>query len=324
MNRIKTKIALSLGTLALLAALAGPAQAQSGAGRVVFSGGKVEHCRMGACPRFDLVRSTTPHGGRRRVLAKVRSVVDMSATEDGRIAVLSKNVAGGGSNSNAFTQIYLISRSGKRSEVFPERLQGFNATAISISADGKLLALAGRSTDFTAGPSKIWIVRSNGTGMHEITSGPGTDETPAFSPDGTQVVFSRTLGAVSRKSELYSVSVTGGDPTRLTFNGIEDVNPVFSPDGLQIAFGQIPRGSQNRIEVMRFNGTGLRPVAGTGAEYPDPDYSPNGRNLVFAGEVRRAPEYMSALYTVRATGGERKLVAGTVGSPAFAQWTLRP
>lgn len=325
MHTVKSLIAVSLGILALTVP-AGPAQAAGGqAGQIAFVGGKVEQCsKMGACPRFDLVRSISPQGGGGRVLAKVRSVVDMSATEDGRIAVLSKNIAGGGANSNAFTQVYIVTPSGKRKQVFRQRLQAFSATDLSISADGKLLVLAGRYTEGPSEPSKIWIVRSNGTGMRELTPGPGIDEAPAFSPDGKQVVFSRTLRAISRKSELYVVNTNGGELTRLTLNGVEDVNPVFSPDGSQIAFGQDVPGSQNRIAAMRANGVGARTVTATGGVYPDPDFSPNGRNLVFVGEMPRAKGYATALYTVRASGGGRKLVSSGFEAPKLARWTLRP
>lgn len=324
MHTVKSLIFLSLGVLALTVT-AGPAQAAgAGPGQIAFAGGKVEHCRIGACPRFDLVRSISPHGGADRVLAKVRSVVDMSATEDGRVAVLSKNIAGGGANSNAFTQIYIVTPSGKRRQVFRQRLQAFSATDLSISADGKLLVLAGRRTEGPSEPSKVWIVRANGTGMRELTTGPGIDEAPSISPDGKRVVFSRTLRAISRSSELYSVGVNGGEPTRLTFNGVEDVNPVFSPDGAWIAFGQDVRGSRNRIVVMASNGAGPRTVTGTGGAYPAPDFSPNGRNLAFVGEIPRAKGYATAIYTVRVAGGGRKLASAKLEAPKFAQWTLRP
>ena len=205
---------------------------------VVFVAGKANHCKMGACKNFDLVRSVGPHGGPGRVLAKVRSVVETASTESGTVAVLSKIVAGGGANSNAFSQVYLITPAGKRVEVFPHRLQGFNATGLGISGDGKTIALTGHFSGHYAtvetGPPGIWIARSNGTGLHQITSGPGVDETPAISPNGKRIAFVRTLrdGTKSgRKSELYTVGIEGGEARRLTENTVEDVNPVWSPDG---------------------------------------------------------------------------------------------
>lgn len=237
-----------LGCLTAAGALAsGAGRNGSGPGRIVFIGGKTEHCYMEACKNFDLVRSISPHGGGGRVLAKVRSAVETASTEDGTVAVLSKNVAGGGANANAFTQVYLITPNGKRTAVFRHRLQGFNATGLGISGDGKLLALSGR---YTGGPSesaKIWIVRS--------------------------------------------------------------VNPVFSPDGRSIAFGQDTGTSQNTVDVVRVNGSGLRKVTSTGGTYPDPDYSPNGRNLVFVGEIPHARGYDTAIYTVRTSGAARKLAS---------------
>jgi hypothetical protein len=63
-------------------------------------------------------------------------------------------------------------------------------------------------------------------------------------------------------------------------------------------------------------------VAGTGSAYPDPDFSPNGRNLAFVGEIPRAKGYATAIYTVRASGGGRRLASS--GAPKLAQWVLRP
>lgn len=75
---------------------------------------------------------------------------------------------------------------------------------------------------------------------------------------------------------------------------------------------------------MRADGTGMKTVTGTGSAYPDPDYSPNGRNLAFVGEIPHAKGYSTAIYTVRASGGGRRLASSRFEAPKLAQWTLRP
>jgi hypothetical protein len=341
---IKTKNRFSLNVLAALLALfalaglatssAGAAQQGSGPGQIVFVGGKADHCRMGACNNLDLVRSIGPHGGPGRILAGIRSVTETASTESGTIAVLSKVVAGGGANANAFTQVYLITPAGKRVAVFPHRLQGFNATGLGISGDGRTIALTGRFSghyaDFETDQSKVWIARSNGTGMHEVTSGPGTDEAPALSPNGKQVVFQRILrdgSKAGRKPELYIASTAGGEARRLTENELEDVNPVFSPDGKSIAFGQVSadRHRYGSIAVIRSDGTDLHTVTSAGREYPDPDYSPSGKNIAFIGEIPHAKGgYASAIYTVSTSGTGKALVSSAFEFAALPQWTLRP
>jgi len=317
---------LALAALAGIAATAAPAQAADGPTRIVFTSGKAERCRGDACNRFDVVRSITPHGRGARQLALISSAVETTSTDSGTIAVLSKNVAGGGSNSNAFTNVYLIDPSGKRKAVFRERIEGFKATGLGISGNGRLLVLSARYSELTGtGLSKLFLVRRDGTGLRQLTTGPGNDETPALSADGKRVVFSRTIGS-SRKPDLYSMPTSGGEAVQLTENGLRDVNPVFSPDGRHIAFGQYnQRTHRGTIATIRADGSGLRTVTSTEGEYPDPDYSPNGRNLAFVGEVpHERGLYESALYTVGSSGGGRSLVSSAFEYPELPQWTMRP
>jgi Tol biopolymer transport system component len=329
MHSVRSRTVLVLGVLTLAAFAAAPVQARpsEGPGRIVFVSGKSGRCHQGACRNLDVVRSISPQGGHGRVLAEIRSVTELATSDDGTVAVLSKNIAGGGANSGAFVQIYLIHPSGKRTAVFRQRLQRFNVTGLGISGDGRLLALAGRFTEDPASRSKVWLVRADGTGMRQLTSGAGADEMPTISPDGTQVAFVRTLGdgtPSGRKSELFTVPTAGGEPTRLTENTREDVNPVFSPDGRNIAFGQVSPRNRGTIQTIHADGTTQRRVTSTGLEYPDPDYSSNGRSLVFVAQVPGARSYESALYTVRASGAARQLLTSRLEDPGLPQWTVRP
>ncbi|HSS32137.1 MAG TPA: hypothetical protein VLL27_02520 [Solirubrobacterales bacterium] len=320
----KLLASLLLALIALAGLLATEASA-AGAGQIVFVAGKAKHCKMGACPGYDVVRSISPHGGRGHKVAIIRSVAETASNESGTVAVLSKIVAGGGANASAYTQVYLITPAGKRIAVFRHRLQGFAATGLGISGDGRLLALSGRYEE-AGGSSKVWVVRSNGTGMHQVTTGPGNDEMPALSPDGKRIVFSRTLREkdvpASRKPELWTVDVESGEETRLTENGFEDVNPVFSPDGKTIAFGQVADHNRGAVELIRADGSGERKVTSTGREYPDPDFAPSGRSIAFVGEIPHAKGgYESAIYTVRTSGAGRHLASSRFEFPGLPQWT---
>lgn len=329
MRSVRSRIALALGFLTLAAVLAAPALARpaAGPGRIVFIAGEARHCHMEACRNLDVVRAVSPHGGRGRELTEIRSVTELATSDDGTVAVLSKDVAGGGANAGSFVQIYLIHPDGKRTAVFPHRLQRFDATGLGISGDGRLLALAGRFAEGPSTRSKIWLVRADGTGMRQLTSGEGADEMPSISPDGKSVAFVRTLHddtPSGRKPELYVVPTAGGEAVRLTENTVEDVNPVFSPDGRSIAFGEVSGGNRGSVQVIRTDGSGQRTVTSTGLEYPDPDYSPSGRSLVFVGQVPNAHPYENALYTVRANGAGRKLLSRRFEDPGLPQWTVLP
>lgn len=319
----------ALLALVALAVLATSSAHAAGPGRIVFVAGKANHCRMGACKNFDLVHSVGPHGGPGQVRAKIRSVTETASADDGTVAVLSKIVAGGGANANSFTQVYLITPKGKRVEVFPHRLQGFNATGLGISGDGRTIALSGRFVghyaDFETDQSKVWIARSNGSGMHEVSSGSGVDEMPSLSPDGKRVAFVRTLHdgtKEGRRSELIVAGIAGGEAQRLTENTVEDVNPVWSPDGRSIAFGEFNGSNRGTIATIHADGSAVRTVTSTGREYPDPDYSPNGRNLTY---IADAPNpHLSAIYTIRTNGSGRAPVPTSFEFPELPQWTIRP
>lgn len=74
----------------------------------------------------------------------------------------------------------------------------------------------------------------------------GGDPDYAFSPDGTEVCFVRNIDPENRKAlstnnDLFLVSSTGGEITRLTTNKANDNSPRYSPDGKFIAYKAMAR-----------------------------------------------------------------------------------
>ena len=87
----------------------------------------------------------------------------------------------------------------------------------------------------------FWLFRTSST-PHEstlkeipLTSYPGSEGSPSFSPDGNQIAFSWN-GEKQDNSDIYVKLVGPGAPLRLTTNPANDDWPSWSPDGRTIAF----------------------------------------------------------------------------------------
>jgi serine/threonine protein kinase len=91
----------------------------------------------------------------------------------------------------------------------------------------------------------VWFVRSK-TATPEpslvavpLTSYPGTEDTPSFSPDGTQVAFQWCPENSDKSCHIYIKQVGVEPPFQLTNNPAQDFSPAWSPDGQTIAFLRI-------------------------------------------------------------------------------------
>lgn len=108
---------------------------------------------------------------------------------------------------------------------------------------------------FTADPGglgieQIFRITLSGTGLKQLTKGPYSAESPAFSPNGKRIAFTR-LG-----DGIFSMNIDGTGLRRLTSNG-RDTSPAWSPDGKQIAFLR-PTTTAWRVNVMSASGGGVR------------------------------------------------------------------
>ena len=68
-----------------------------------------------------------------------------------------------------------------------------------------------------------------------LTTYPGHERSPTFSPDGNQVAFSWN-GEGQKNFDIYVKLIGAGPPLRLTTHPAEDSGPTWSPDGRWIAF----------------------------------------------------------------------------------------
>jgi dipeptidyl aminopeptidase/acylaminoacyl peptidase len=90
-------------------------------------------------------------------------------------------------------------------------------------------------------PTQLWLVRADGAGApRRLSDGHSVDLAPAWSPDGSQIVFvANSRGQdpdFHRNDDLWIVDVRSGQIRQLTNTIGSEVKPVWSPDGKWIAY----------------------------------------------------------------------------------------
>jgi tricorn protease len=126
----------------------------------------------------------------------------------------------------------------------------------------------------------LWVVPRSGGQARRLTSTPGAEIDPYFSPDGSQISFTAT---VAGNTDVYVVPTSGGEPRRLTFHPGLDRARGWTPDGRRVVFSSIrtsaPQQSYYRLWTISLDG-GLpeplpMPRASSGA------YSPDSRRIAY-------------------------------------------
>jgi dipeptidyl aminopeptidase/acylaminoacyl peptidase len=103
-----------------------------------------------------------------------------------------------------------------------------------VSPDGKWVAYTVSTPDMDAnrGASNIWLVATTGGAELQLTQS-GHDSSPVWSPDGKTLAF---LSSRSGDSQVYLLSMDGGEAHALTKLSTGADMVKWSPDGKTIAF----------------------------------------------------------------------------------------
>src|SRR5437588_12948615 len=102
----------------------------------------------------------------------------------------------------------------------------------------------------------LWVANLDGSNVRRLTSHPGVESGPRFSPDGSMIAFT---GRYEGNTDVYVVPTAGGVPKRLTWHPLPDIVLGFTPDGQSILYS-----SPREVYTRRF--TQLFTVPLTGGE----------------------------------------------------------
>src|SRR6185295_19848500 len=80
----------------------------------------------------------------------------------------------------------------------------------------------------------IWIVERTGGEARRLTTSAAEENFPSFSPDGSQLAFSRQTGG---NWDVYVIPVAGGEARRITYDPRGEFVTGWTPDGKSVLFG---------------------------------------------------------------------------------------
>lgn len=152
--------------------------------------------------------------------------------------------------------------------------------SLAISPDGSELLYSSLSLASDGPRGSLHMVKTDGTGSTDFGDTKTFDIMPAFTPDGSQIVFSSNRGG--KRMSIWEMS-TAGDPgiTQLTSGEENDLWPTIDSDPKPRLFYQalIDTRSDPRL-FSTVIGAISRTDLGQGAE---PRISPTGDAILFVG-----------------------------------------
>ncbi len=145
----------------------------------------------------------------------------------------------------------------------------------SISSDGQRLAGM-----LSAANDKIHIYDLQRQIMTRLTSTPGNDGMPQWSPDGSLVAYRNDREG---SADVYIISTDGGTPAhRLVPGDFLDIPMDWTPDGARLLFNRFDAGGRSEIWIVPVDGSAEpKPVVADENSNLRPRLSPDGRWLAY-------------------------------------------
>jgi TolB protein len=160
------------------------------------------------------------------------------------------------------------------------------------------------------GNSDIYLMDLATRAVKRLTTDPGIDTAPSFSPDGKQIAFESSRGG---SQQIYVMNADGTNVHRISFGAGKNGTPVWSPRGDLIAFTKITP-SYFGICVMRPDGSGERTLT-HGWQDEGPTWAPNGRVLMFTRTLQSGPNGVGG-------GSPRAFARGCIRSRMVAAYPM--
>jgi len=171
----------------------------------------------------------------------------------------------------------------------------------AISPDGQELAFTSNidEVEATSTNNDVFVVPITGGTPKKISSSPGSDSTPLYSPDGRYIAY-RSQARAGYESDRFRLLIydrKSGATTDLTPNFDRWVEAfAWTPDSSEIYFASEDAGTSPLWRVKASGGEAEQAVAGFNDE---PAFAPDGKTIFFSRMSIQAPNeiYKAAVST---------------------------
>jgi Tol biopolymer transport system component len=168
------------------------------------------------------------------------------------------------------------------------------------SKDGKRVYFA--ATDRASKTSEIASVKTDGSGLVQITKGTGRNSEPSISPDGKKIAFETDRDG--GKVQIYVMNIDGTDLKRLTNDpAIAFYTPVWSPDGKRLVYYAEKGDRKDQVWTMNADGSNQTLLTNNVGHNFYPAWSIDGKRIIFC-TTREGAEGL--IYQMNADGSDPK------------------
>jgi TolB protein len=155
----------------------------------------------------------------------------------------------------------------------------------------------------------VYVINPDGSNLTRLTDAGQDDQSPAWTPDGRRIVY-------TRDRRLHSMDANGANKRSVTPPGTQgQSDPAVSPDGSTIAYTTRSPGAFRHLHLIDLDGANERAIPKALNYDFAPSWSPDGTKLVYYGY----PEGSSHVYVVNIDGSDLAWLPIDGGS--FPAWS---
>jgi TolB protein len=183
------------------------------------------------------------------------------------------------------------------------------------SPDGKTIVFESRAAGFY----QLFIMKTDGSGIVQITHDPWNHESPSWSPDGKKLAF---VSDQNKHSVVYMMNVDGTGLERLSPANAESIHPAWSPDSRKVIYCadddlNPPKKNDASIYSVDVESREITLLI-TGGVNTYPSWSPDGKLIVFR---KMIGDMNSEVFVANADGSEPKNLSAHMAFDGWPAWS---